>query len=59
MLPAPAAALAAPRVLNGLVEVPLPAGFVLSTYQTTGPTVIVTVPVALFGLLGSSVSVIV
>ena len=60
MLFAPAALLAAASVLNGEPAVPLPAAVLeSSTYQTTGPTVIVTVAVAVFGLAGSSLSVIV
>jgi hypothetical protein len=60
MLSAPAALSAAARVLNGELDWPFPAVVSASlTYQTTGPTVMLTVAVADFGLPGSSLSVIV
>ena len=50
MLFDPAALFAAASVLNGELDVPFPAAlWELSTYQTTGPTVIVTVAVAVSG----------
>ena len=50
MLFAPAALSAAANVLNGAVDCPVAAAVLeSSTYQTTGPTVIVIVAVAVFG----------